>query len=148
MQDNLLIAAKKGPAGEDAWNLTRIWRDLPLLERLRARVAGRLSDGEQWASAKRQTTEEARSITSVIAMVRRMRIGREVVAREAPRSAGIRAKGPSKLMPRAAGQAWSPPSPGVPNTWARPVAASRTTAPGSPRLTSPATAKTTATIVG
>ncbi len=47
VQDNLLIAAKKGPAGEDAWNLGRIWRDLPLLERLRARAAGRLSGGEQ-----------------------------------------------------------------------------------------------------
>ncbi len=47
VQDNLLIAAKKGPAGEDAWNLARIWRDLPLLERLRARAAGRLSGGEQ-----------------------------------------------------------------------------------------------------
>lgn len=47
VQDNLLIAAKKGPAGEDAWNLARIWRDLPLLERLRTRAAGRLSGGEQ-----------------------------------------------------------------------------------------------------
>ena len=47
VQDNLLIAAKKGPAGEDAWNLARIWRTLPLLERLRARAAGRLSGGEQ-----------------------------------------------------------------------------------------------------
>ncbi len=47
VQDNLLIAAKKGPSGEDAWTLTRIWRDLPLLERLRSRAAGRLSGGEQ-----------------------------------------------------------------------------------------------------
>ena len=47
VQDNLLIAAKKGPSGEDAWNLARIWHALPLLERLRARVAGRLSGGEQ-----------------------------------------------------------------------------------------------------
>ena len=45
--DNLLIAAKKGPAGEDAWTIPRIWRALPLLERLRARAAGRLSGGEQ-----------------------------------------------------------------------------------------------------
>ena len=47
VQDNLLIAAKKGPAGEDAWDLPRIWRTLPLLERLRTRAAGRLSGGEQ-----------------------------------------------------------------------------------------------------
>ena len=45
--DNLLIAAKKGPAGEDAWTLKRVWRALPLLERLRGRAAGRLSGGEQ-----------------------------------------------------------------------------------------------------
>ena len=45
--DNLLIAAKKGPGGEDAWDLARIWRTLPLLERLRGRAAGRLSGGEQ-----------------------------------------------------------------------------------------------------
>ena len=47
VQDNLLIAAKNGPAGEDAWDLPRIWRTLPLLERLRTRAAGRLSGGEQ-----------------------------------------------------------------------------------------------------
>jgi branched-chain amino acid transport system ATP-binding protein len=47
VEDNLLIAAKKGPAGEDAWDLPRIWRTLPLLERLRGRAAGRLSGGEQ-----------------------------------------------------------------------------------------------------
>ncbi len=45
--DNLAIAAKKGPAGEDGWTLARIWRTLPLLERLRNRAAGRLSGGEQ-----------------------------------------------------------------------------------------------------
>ena len=47
VEDNLLIAEKKGPDGEDAWTLPRIWRTLPLLERLRARMAGRLSGGEQ-----------------------------------------------------------------------------------------------------
>ena len=47
VEDNLLIALKKGPSGEDAWNLARIWRTLPLLERLRLRDAGRLSGGEQ-----------------------------------------------------------------------------------------------------
>ena len=45
--DNLMIAAKKGPAGEDGWDLPRVWRTLPLLERLRGRAAGRLSGGEQ-----------------------------------------------------------------------------------------------------
>ncbi len=45
--DNLAIAAKKGPGGEDAWDVARVWRTLPLLERLRARAAGRLSGGEQ-----------------------------------------------------------------------------------------------------
>ena len=47
VQDNLAIAAKKGPGGEDGWNLEKIWRTLPLLERLRHRAAGRLSGGEQ-----------------------------------------------------------------------------------------------------
>ena len=47
VEDNLLIAAKKGPGGQDGWTLARIWQTLPLLERLRARAAGRLSGGEQ-----------------------------------------------------------------------------------------------------
>ncbi len=47
VEDNLAIAAKKGPGGEDAWTVKRIWRQLPLLERLRSRAAGRLSGGEQ-----------------------------------------------------------------------------------------------------
>ncbi len=45
--DNLLIAAKAGPDGQDHWTLARIWQTLPLLERLRHRAAGRLSGGEQ-----------------------------------------------------------------------------------------------------
>jgi branched-chain amino acid transport system ATP-binding protein len=47
VQDNLLIAAKRGPDGQDHWTLDRIWEVFPLLERLRARAAGRLSGGEQ-----------------------------------------------------------------------------------------------------
>jgi branched-chain amino acid transport system ATP-binding protein len=47
VQDNLLIAAKRGPNGQDHWTLERIWEVFPLLERLRARAAGRLSGGEQ-----------------------------------------------------------------------------------------------------
>jgi branched-chain amino acid transport system ATP-binding protein len=47
VQDNLLIAAKRGPDGQDHWTIDRIWRVFPLLERLRARTAGRLSGGEQ-----------------------------------------------------------------------------------------------------
>ena len=47
VEDNLAIAAKKGPGGEDSWTVPRIWRQLPLLERLRHRAAGRLSGGEQ-----------------------------------------------------------------------------------------------------
>ena len=47
VQDNLLIAAKRGPDGQDHWTISRIWEVFPLLERLRARAAGRLSGGEQ-----------------------------------------------------------------------------------------------------
>jgi branched-chain amino acid transport system ATP-binding protein len=47
VQDNLVIAAKKGHAGQDEWPLTRIYEVFPLLARLKTRVAGRLSGGEQ-----------------------------------------------------------------------------------------------------
>ena len=47
VNDNLIIAAKKGPEGQDDWPLTRIYQTFPLLEPLRARAAGRLSGGEQ-----------------------------------------------------------------------------------------------------
>jgi branched-chain amino acid transport system ATP-binding protein len=47
VQDNLIIAAKKGPAGQDDWPLTRIYEVFPILARLRTRIAGRLSGGEQ-----------------------------------------------------------------------------------------------------
>lgn len=47
VEDNLLIGAKKGPDGQDHWNLQRIYEVLPLLEPLKDRMAGRLSGGEQ-----------------------------------------------------------------------------------------------------
>jgi branched-chain amino acid transport system ATP-binding protein len=47
VEDNLAIAAKAGPDGRRDWTLPRIWETFPLLTRLRARQAGRLSGGEQ-----------------------------------------------------------------------------------------------------
>ncbi|MFN0314271.1 MAG: ABC transporter ATP-binding protein [Burkholderiales bacterium] len=47
VEDNLLIAAKKGPAGQDYWTLERIYESFPLLTPLKQRMAGRLSGGEQ-----------------------------------------------------------------------------------------------------
>ncbi len=47
VEDNLLIAAKKGPAGEDFWTLQRVYEMLPMLEPLKGRMGGRLSGGEQ-----------------------------------------------------------------------------------------------------
>ncbi len=47
VQDNLVIAEKKGPGGEEEWPLARIYDVFPLLARLKGRVAGRLSGGEQ-----------------------------------------------------------------------------------------------------
>ena len=47
VQDNLLIAAKRGPQGQDQWTLARVWEVFPLLEPLRHRAAGLLSGGEQ-----------------------------------------------------------------------------------------------------
>lgn len=47
VEDNLIIAQKKGPDGRDDWSLTRIYQVFPLLEPLRHRIAGRLSGGEQ-----------------------------------------------------------------------------------------------------
>jgi branched-chain amino acid transport system ATP-binding protein len=47
VQDNLAIAAKKGPDGQDHWTLRRVWDAFPILEPLRNRLAGRLSGGEQ-----------------------------------------------------------------------------------------------------
>ena len=47
VEDNLLIAAKDGPDGRRDWTLPRVWETFPLLAKLRARHAGRLSGGEQ-----------------------------------------------------------------------------------------------------
>src|SRR5215210_3795245 len=47
VEDNLLIAQKKGLDGRDEWSLARIYELFPLLEPLRHRMAGRLSGGEQ-----------------------------------------------------------------------------------------------------
>ncbi len=47
VEDNLEIAAKKGPNGEDYWTIARIYEVFPLLLPLRRRQAGRLSGGEQ-----------------------------------------------------------------------------------------------------
>jgi branched-chain amino acid transport system ATP-binding protein len=47
VEDNLLIAIKKGPEGQDYWNLKRIYEVFPLLEGMKTRMAGRLSGGEQ-----------------------------------------------------------------------------------------------------
>jgi branched-chain amino acid transport system ATP-binding protein len=47
VDDNLIIAAKKGPQGQDYWTLARIYESFPLLTPLKQRMAGRLSGGEQ-----------------------------------------------------------------------------------------------------
>jgi branched-chain amino acid transport system ATP-binding protein len=47
VDDNLIIGAKKGPRGEDYWNLERIYDMFPLLAPLKDRMAGNLSGGEQ-----------------------------------------------------------------------------------------------------
>ena len=47
VEDNLLIAGKKGPDGQDYWNLQRIYELFPLLAPLKQRMAGYLSGGEQ-----------------------------------------------------------------------------------------------------
>lgn len=47
VEDNLLIAIKKGPNGQDDWPVERIFETFPLLVPLRGRMAGRLSGGEQ-----------------------------------------------------------------------------------------------------
>jgi branched-chain amino acid transport system ATP-binding protein len=47
VEDNLAIAAKKGPAGEDYWNVARVYEMFPLLAPLKQRMAGHLSGGEQ-----------------------------------------------------------------------------------------------------
>ena len=47
VEDNLEIAEKKGPNGEDYWTLARIFEVFPLLLPLRNRRAGHMSGGEQ-----------------------------------------------------------------------------------------------------
>jgi branched-chain amino acid transport system ATP-binding protein len=47
VEDNLVIAAKKGVDGQDFWNLRRVYDMLPLLGPLRNRLGGQLSGGEQ-----------------------------------------------------------------------------------------------------
>jgi branched-chain amino acid transport system ATP-binding protein len=47
VEDNLVIAAKRGPEGQDHWNLARIYEMFPLLAPLKQRMAGHLSGGEQ-----------------------------------------------------------------------------------------------------
>jgi len=47
VQDNLLIAAKRGSSGEDHWNLKSIYQMFPMLEPLKDRMGGLLSGGEQ-----------------------------------------------------------------------------------------------------
>jgi branched-chain amino acid transport system ATP-binding protein len=47
VEDNLRIAIKKGPDGQDDWPVERIFTTFPLLAPLRHRMAGRLSGSEQ-----------------------------------------------------------------------------------------------------
>ena len=47
VEDNLLIAVKKGPQGQDDWPLERVYDMLPLLKPLKDRLGGQLSGGEQ-----------------------------------------------------------------------------------------------------
>jgi branched-chain amino acid transport system ATP-binding protein len=47
VQDNLIIAIKRGASGEDDWTLERVYDTLPLLGPLRDRLGGQLSGGEQ-----------------------------------------------------------------------------------------------------
>ena len=47
VEDNLLIAQKKGPDGRQDWTLSRVYEVFPLLAPLRHRLAGQLSGGEQ-----------------------------------------------------------------------------------------------------
>ena len=47
VQDNLVIGAKLGQQGEQAWTLERVYEMLPLLFPLRQRMGGLLSGGEQ-----------------------------------------------------------------------------------------------------
>ena len=47
VEDNLLIAAKPGPRGNRDWTLERVYESFPQLVKLRNRMGGQLSGGEQ-----------------------------------------------------------------------------------------------------
>jgi len=47
VEDNLDIASKRGPGGENDWSMERVYDMLPLLKPLRHRAGGLLSGGEQ-----------------------------------------------------------------------------------------------------
>jgi branched-chain amino acid transport system ATP-binding protein len=47
VEDNLIIGTKRGPQGQDHWNIARVYQSFPLLAPLKQRMAGRLSGGEQ-----------------------------------------------------------------------------------------------------
>ena len=47
VEDNLVIAAKPGADGETPWTLDTVYDAFPVVADLRARIAGRLSGGEQ-----------------------------------------------------------------------------------------------------
>ncbi|MFC3127328.1 ABC transporter ATP-binding protein [Pseudoroseomonas globiformis] len=47
VEDNLIVAAKRGPRGERHWTTGRIYEVFPILAGMRNRMAGRLSGGEQ-----------------------------------------------------------------------------------------------------
>ncbi|KAA2214663.1 ABC transporter ATP-binding protein [Teichococcus oryzae] len=47
VDDNLIVAAKRGPRGDRHWTTERIYEVFPILAGMRNRMAGRLSGGEQ-----------------------------------------------------------------------------------------------------
>jgi branched-chain amino acid transport system ATP-binding protein len=47
VDDNLIVAAKKGPRGDHHWNRERIYEVFPILASMKDRLGGRLSGGEQ-----------------------------------------------------------------------------------------------------
>jgi branched-chain amino acid transport system ATP-binding protein len=47
VEDNLLIATKRGTQGQSDWSIERVYDMLPLLKPLRDRLGGQLSGGEQ-----------------------------------------------------------------------------------------------------
>lgn len=47
VEDNLLIATKRGAHGQQEWSIDRVYNMLPLLKPLRVRLGGQLSGGEQ-----------------------------------------------------------------------------------------------------